>query len=45
MFVIEPDHLAVVKEVFEPIEPMDVASHGKITIFFVMKVNSKTFNP
>jgi len=45
LFVIEPGHLTVVEDVFKSIESMDVASHGKITIFFVMKVNSKTFNP
>lgn len=44
-FVIEPHHLAIVKKFFEPIEPTDKASKGKITIYLVMKATAKTFKP
>ncbi len=45
VFVIELDHLAVVKKVFKPVEPTDPLSQGKITTYIVMKLNIKTFNP
>ncbi len=44
-FVIEPHHLAVVEKVFEPVEPSDSSSQGKITTYFVMKLNPNTFKP
>lgn len=43
VFVIEPHHLAVVKEFFRPIEPTDPWSQGKITKYLVEKANAKTF--
>ncbi|MEM2106108.1 MAG: GNAT family N-acetyltransferase [Candidatus Bathyarchaeia archaeon] len=43
--VIEPHHLTVVRKFFEPIEPTDKASKGKITTYLVMKATAKTFKP
>lgn len=45
VFVIEPRHLAAVKEFFRPIEPTDPWSRGKITTYLVAKANAKTFKP
>ena len=45
VLIIEPDHLAVVKEFFEPVEPTDASSKGKITKYLVMKTGANTFNP
>ena len=45
VFVVEPDHLAVVEKVFEPIGPTDASSKGKVTTYLVMKLNPKIFKP
>ena len=45
VFVIEPHHLAVIKEFFRPIEPTDSWSQGKITAYLVVKADAKTFKP
>jgi GNAT superfamily N-acetyltransferase len=45
VLVIQPNHLKVVKKVFEPFEHLDPLSKGKITTFLVMKANSATFTP
>jgi len=45
VFVIEPHHLASVEGFFEPIEPTDPASGGKITTYLVMNAGPKTFQP
>jgi len=45
VFVIEPRHLAVVKQFFKPIEPTDPSSRGDITTYLVVKANAKTFKP
>lgn len=44
-FVIKPSHFTVVKKFFEPVEPTDQASKGKITKYLVMKANAQTFTP
>ncbi len=43
VFVIEPHHLETVAKLFEPVEPTDPSSKGKITKYLVMKTNSKAF--
>lgn len=43
--VIEPHHLPVVETFFEPVEPTDAASKGRITTYLVMKANGKSFKP
>jgi GNAT superfamily N-acetyltransferase len=45
VLVIQPNHLRVVKKVFEPIEQMDSLSKGKITTFLVMKADLAIFTP
>jgi len=45
VIIIEPHHLAEVKKFFEPIEPADAASKGKITTYLVMKTNAENFKP
>jgi len=45
VLVIEPHHLAVVKGFFEPVEPTDASSKGKITTYLVMKTTAGTFKP
>ena len=44
-FVIEPHHLATITKLFEPLEPTDKVSKGKITTYLVMKANIKNFKP
>jgi len=44
-FVIEPHHLTIVRKFFEPTEPTDKASKGKITTYLVMKTTAKNFKP
>jgi GNAT superfamily N-acetyltransferase len=44
-FVIEPNHLTLIERFFEPLEPTDAASKGKITKYFVMKVEARRFKP
>jgi len=45
VMVIEPHHLVVVKEFFEPVEPTDSSSKSKITMYFVMQANAENFKP
>ncbi|MDH5795078.1 MAG: GNAT family N-acetyltransferase [Candidatus Bathyarchaeota archaeon] len=45
VLIIEPHHLAVVEEVFKPVEPMDSSSKGKITTFLVMRTDAEAFQP
>jgi RimJ/RimL family protein N-acetyltransferase len=45
MLNIEPHQLSAVKKVFDPIDPADKATVGKITTFVVMKTTRDTFNP
>jgi len=45
ILVLEPDHLKVVKKVYEPVEPLDTATKDLITTFLVMKTDSNTFKP
>jgi GNAT superfamily N-acetyltransferase len=45
VLVIEPHHLPEVTRFFQPIEPADAASKGKITTYLVMKANAKNFKP
>jgi len=45
VFVVEPDHLAVIEKVFEPIGPTDTSSKGKVTTYLVMKLDPKIFKP
>jgi GNAT superfamily N-acetyltransferase len=45
VFVIEPQHLAIVERHFEPVEPTDPSSKGKITQYLVMKTGFDTFQP
>jgi GNAT superfamily N-acetyltransferase len=45
IFVIQPNHLEKVKKLFEPVEPADPSSKGKVTTFLVMKTDSGTFKP
>ena len=45
IFNIEPKHLTAVKRLFEPTEPPDKMTTGKITTFVTMKTNPDTFNP
>jgi len=45
VLVIEPHHLAVIKKSYEPVEPTDPTSKGKITRYLVMKANAKAFKP
>jgi len=40
VLIIEPHHLAVVREFFEPVEPTDASSKGKITKYLVMKTTA-----
>jgi hypothetical protein len=44
-FVTEPNHLTLVTKFYEPIEPTDQASRGKVTEYLVMKADAKTFIP
>jgi len=44
-FVTEYNHLTVVRNIFQPFEPSDPSSKGKITTFIVMKANTETFRP
>jgi GNAT superfamily N-acetyltransferase len=44
-FVIEPNHLTLVTKFYEPIEPTDQTTRGKITKYLVMKTNAQTFIP
>ena len=45
MLNIEPHQLSAVKKMFEPIDPADKATVGKITTFVVMKASRDTFKP
>jgi len=45
VLVVYPEHLTIVTEVFEPVEPLDSASKGKITTFLVMIVDAASFRP
>ncbi len=45
VFVIEPDHLDAVKEVFTPDEPTDQASKHKVTTYLVVSTDAETFHP
>jgi GNAT superfamily N-acetyltransferase len=45
VFIIEPEHLAVIERFFESIGPTDAASQGKVTRYLVMKANSREFRP
>jgi len=45
VLVIEPHHLALIKKSYEPVEPTDPTSKGKITRYLVMKTNAKAFKP
>jgi len=44
-FVIEPSHLTLVEQSFEPLEPTDATSKGKITKYLVMKAEARSFKP
>ena len=44
-FVIEPAHLETVKKFYQPESPTDEASKGKITKFYVLKLNHEDFKP
>jgi hypothetical protein len=44
-FNIEPSHLSVVKEFYEPIEPADKTTIGTITSFLTMKATPESFRP
>lgn len=45
MLNIEPHHLPAVKKMFEPIDPADKATVGRITTFIVMRASRDTFKP
>ena len=45
MLNIEPRHLSEVKKTFEPVEPADKATVGRITTFLVMKATRDCFKP
>lgn len=45
IFNIEPQHLTAVKGLYEPTEPPDKMTLGKITTFLTMKTTSDTFKP
>ncbi len=45
MLNIEPHQMSAVKRTFEPIEPADRTTVGRITTFLVMKTTCDTFNP
>jgi len=45
IFIIEPQHLAAVEKVFEPVQPTDSASKGRITTYYVMTAKADTFRP
>ena len=45
IFNIEPKHLTAVKRLFEPTEPPDKMTIGKITTFLTMKTSPDTFKP
>jgi len=45
MLNVEPHQLSATKKVFEPIEPADKTTVGKITTFVVMKASRDTFKP
>jgi GNAT superfamily N-acetyltransferase len=45
MFVIYPSHLRLVKKLFEPVQPADSSTKGKITTFLVMKASAESFKP
>jgi predicted GNAT family acetyltransferase len=43
--VMEPDHLKENERLYEPIEPTDKATEGKITTYHVMKLDLADFKP
>lgn len=45
LFNIEPKHLTAVRRLFEPAEPTDKMTVGKITTFLTMKTNPDIFKP
>jgi ribosomal protein S18 acetylase RimI-like enzyme len=45
IFNIDPKHLKAVKRLFEPIEPPDKMTIGKITTFLTMKTTAQTATP
>jgi len=44
-FNIELSHLSVVDKLYEPIDPSDPTTVGKISTFLTMKIDKETFNP
>jgi hypothetical protein len=44
-FVVEPNHLPIVEKIFKPVKPTDSSSRGKITTYFVMRIDAETFRP
>ena len=45
ILVMEPSHLKDIKRLYEPIEPTDKATGGKITTYHVMKLDLADFKP
>lgn len=45
LFNVEPRHLALVRERFEPVEPADTRTDGLITTFLTLEVTSHSFKP
>jgi GNAT superfamily N-acetyltransferase len=45
VLIIEPHHLPEVTRFFQPVEPTDAASKGKITTYLVMRASAKNFKP
>jgi len=45
VFVIEPQHLGVIKRNFKTLGPTDSSSKGEITTYLIVKVDAETFKP
>jgi GNAT superfamily N-acetyltransferase len=45
VLIVEPHHVAEVTRFFQPVEPADAASKGKITTYLVMKTTAENFKP
>jgi predicted GNAT family acetyltransferase len=45
LLVMEPSHLKDIERLYEPIEPTDKATGGKITMYHVMKLDLADFKP
>lgn len=45
LFNVEPRHLAMVRERFDPVEPADRRTNGLITTFLTLKVTCDSFKP